>query len=97
MQVEARPDSQRKQSIRITRIVSTRNETVKALPNGQVSLINKGEKHLAIASWTSQKGCARGGEASRKNRAAALHLTSTSSSASRLGPSIITARASPSL
>jgi len=50
MQVECLPDSQRKQFIRRKRTVSTRKEPVKSLPNGQVSLINKGGKCLAIAS-----------------------------------------------
>jgi len=39
MQVENQPDSQRKQSIRRKRTVSTRTETMKDLPNGQVSLM----------------------------------------------------------
>jgi hypothetical protein len=50
MQVKARPDSQRKQSIRRKMIVSTRKEPVQSLPNGQVPSINKGEKCVAIAS-----------------------------------------------
>jgi len=40
MQVEARPDPQRKQSTRIKMIVSTRKEPMQALPNGQVLPIN---------------------------------------------------------
>jgi len=36
MQAELRPDSQRKQSIRTKRRVSTRKVPMNALPNGQV-------------------------------------------------------------
>jgi len=49
MQVECRRDSQRKQSIRRKMIVSTRKEPVRSLPNGQVSLIDKGESALRFA------------------------------------------------
>ena len=50
MQVEARPDSQRKQSIRRKMRVSTRKEPGWSLPNGQVSPIDKGEKCCVGAS-----------------------------------------------
>jgi len=51
MQVELRPDSQRKQSTRRKRRVSTQKQPMKALPNGQVSL-TKGR-------WTKGKSAFR--------------------------------------
>lgn len=60
MQVKARPDSQRKQSIRIKMIVSTRKEPVQSLPNGQVRPIDKREKCRAISSQdVGARGTAR--------------------------------------
>jgi len=54
MQVENQPDSQRKQSIRRKRTVSTRKETMKDLPNGQVSLMKSLEikkKSVFVSTW----------------------------------------------